>query len=108
ARAAIPPGCCGRPEGRLAVTTLAPADRIAPVDVAPLNARVEAYRQSEPQDLRGPIFAIALAMLLIDAVVVFWLAGGVHRLIPRRRMAAGLVLGVGLAAIDANDRISLG
>ena len=106
AKADNPPGFYGPPEGLLAVNTLAPADRIAPVDVAPLNARVEAYRQSEPQDLRGPIFAIALAMLLIDAVVVFWLAGGVHRLIPRRRMAAALVLGVGLAAIAAIAGIS--
>jgi len=106
AKADNPPGFYGPPEGLLAVNTLAPADRIAPVDVAPLNARVEAYRQSEPQDLRGPIFAIALAMLLIDAIVVFWLAGGVHRLIPRRRMAAALVLGVGLAAIAAIAGIS--
>src|SRR5262249_19474585 len=106
AKADNPPGFYGPPEGLLAVNPLAPADRIAPVDVAPLNARVEASRQSEPQDLRGPIFAIALAMLLIDAIVVFWLAGGVHRLIPRRRMAAALVLGVGLAAIAAIAGIS--
>jgi len=37
--------------------------------------------------------------LLIDALVVFWLAGGIHRLVARRRLAAGLVIaaGVGLA-----------
>src|ERR1700721_1270139 len=45
-------------------------------------------RTAEPQDLRGPVFLGALALLLIDALVVFWLAGGIYRLIPRRAAAA--------------------
>jgi hypothetical protein len=90
-----PPGFYGPPEGLLAVNTLAPADRLTPIDYAPLNARIEAYRLGEPKDLRGALFLAALALLVIDALVVFWLAGGLHRLAPRRRAIAGaLVLGV--------------
>jgi hypothetical protein len=87
-----PPGFYGPPEGLVAVNTLAPADRLQTIDYAPLNARVEYYRTSEPQDLRGPIFLAALALLLIDALVVFWLAGGLYRLMPRRGVAASVVV----------------
>ncbi len=94
-----PPGFYGPPEGLVAVNTLAPADRLAPIDFAPLNARVEYYRTSEPQDLRGPIFLVSLVLLLIDALVVFWLAGGLYRLMPRRGMAASIVIAVGIASV---------
>jgi hypothetical protein len=93
-----PPGFYGPPEGLLAVNTLAPADRLNPIDYAPLSARIEAYRLGEPKDLRGPLFLTALTLLIIDALVVFWLAGGLSRLMPRRRMAAGALL---LAAATA-------
>ncbi|MFL6798964.1 MAG: DUF4159 domain-containing protein [Xanthobacteraceae bacterium] len=93
-----PPGFYGPPEGLLAVNTLAPADRLAPLDVSPLNARHEAYRMSEPQDLRGPILSLALALLLLDAVVVLLLAGGLRQLTRRRPAAAALVLVVLAAA----------
>src|SRR5882757_6767851 len=98
-----PPGFYGPPEGLLAVNALAPSDRLAPLDVSPLNARREAYRMSEPQDLRGPILLTALALLALDGVVVFLLAGGIQRLLRSRRPAAaalalavlGLALGLG-------------
>jgi hypothetical protein len=93
-----PPGFYGPPDGLLAVNTLTPADRLAAIDFAPLNARREVYRQGEPQDLRGPIFLAALALLVLDAMVVFSLAGGIRRLVPRRRVAAVLVLAAALAA----------
>ena len=77
------------------MNTLQFADRLNPIDYTPLNARLEAYRLGEPKDLRGALFLAALALLVIDALVVFWLAGGIHRLVPRRRALAGaLVLGV--------------
>src|SRR2546421_773631 len=87
-----PPGFYGPPEGLLAVNTLTPTDRLNPIDYAPLSARMEAYRLGEPKDLRGPLFLTALGLLVIDALVVFWLAGGWHRIVPRRRMAAGALL----------------
>ena len=83
-----PPGFYGPPEGLLAVNALAPADRLAPLDVSALNARREAYRMSEPEDLRGPILMAALALLALDALIVFLLAGGIAQLVRRRRPAA--------------------
>ena len=87
-----PPGFYGPPEGLVAVNTLAPADRPTPLDVSPLNARVDAYRRGEPLDLRGPIFLAALALLLLDALIVISLSGGLATLLPRRRVAAALLV----------------
>jgi uncharacterized protein DUF4159/aerotolerance regulator-like protein len=86
-----PPGFYGPPEGLVAVNTLGPADRPAPLDVSPLNARLDAYRHGEPLDLRGPIFLAALALLMLDALIVAMLSGGLSALRPRRRAAAALL-----------------
>ena len=83
ATAEHPPGFYGPPEGLLAVNTLAPGDQLAPLDVSALNARREEYRVSEPQDLRGPVLLAAAALLALDALVVFWLAGGIAQLMRR-------------------------
>jgi hypothetical protein len=103
-----PPGFYGPPEGLVAVNTLAPADRLLPIDFKPLNPRFEYFRTTEPQDLRGPIFMISLLLLLIDALVVFWLAGGIYRLLPRRGLAASLLIaggaGLALAAMQGESR----
>jgi hypothetical protein len=102
-----PPGFYGPPEGLLAVNTLMPTDRLTPLDYAPLSARLEAYRLGEPKDLRGPLFLAALALLVIDALVVFWLAGGLYRIMPRRRAVAGaLVLGLLAATLIASHAIA--
>ncbi|HEY5217209.1 MAG TPA: DUF4159 domain-containing protein, partial [Pseudolabrys sp.] len=93
-----PPGFYGPPEGLVAVNTLAPADRPLPLDVSSLNARLDVYRHGEPLDLRGPIFLAALALLLLDALVVFWLSGGLGSLRPRWRVAASLLIAGLLAA----------
>ncbi len=92
-----PPGFYGPPEGLVAVNTLTATDRIAPLDVSGLNARHEAYQVGEPADLRGPVLMGALALLFLDALVVFWLSGGIARLLPRRR-AAATVLAAGVLA----------
>jgi hypothetical protein len=97
ANAEHPPGFYGPPEGLVAVNTLAPDDRPAPLDVTPLNARVDVYRHGEPLDLRGPVFLAALALLMLDALVVIMLSGGVAAMRHRRRAAATLLL-VGLLA----------
>jgi hypothetical protein len=88
-----PPGFYGPPEGLLAVNTLAPADRLVPLDFSPLNAQITAYQTVEPQDLRGPVLLAALALLALDAIVVFFLAGGLAQLLRRRpnRAAAALL-----------------
>jgi hypothetical protein len=78
------------------VNTLAPADRLAALDVSALNARKEAYRMSEPQDLRGPILLAALGLLALDALVVFWLAGGLKRLMRGRPRVVATALALAI------------
>lgn len=92
ATADYPPGFYGPPEGLLAVNTLTFADRLQPMDYAGLNAPREAYRLTEPLDLRGPILLASLAMLLIDALIVFWLSGGIGRVLRRRRAVAAVTM----------------
>jgi len=100
ASAEHPPGFYGPPESLLAVNTLAPSDRLAPLDFSPLTtASREIYRTSEPQDLRGPIFLIALSLLLLDTLVVLFLGGGIQRLIPRSRAATAAVILVSALAL---------
>jgi len=93
-----PPGFYGPPEGLLAVNTLAPSDRPSAINFAALAARHEPYRVGEPKDLRGPIFLGALGLLVLDALVVFSLAGGIRRLVPRRRATAAVIAAALIAA----------
>jgi hypothetical protein len=80
-----PPGFYGPPDSLVAVNTLTGGDRLAALDFAPLvNASREVYRTTEPQDLRGPVLLAAIALLLLDSLIVLFLGG----LIPRRAPAA--------------------
>src|SRR5262249_57060159 len=100
-----PPGLYGPPEGLLAVNALAPDDRLAPLDLSALHARREAYRMKEPEDLRGPILLGALALLALDALVVFLLAGGIGQLVRRRRPAvSALAIAILAAALLASPQ----
>jgi len=101
ANADHPPGFYGPPEGLVAVNTLAPDDRPAPLDFSGLNARLDIYRHGEPRDLRGPIFLGALALLMLDALIVIYLSGGFASALPRRRAAAMLLATGGLLAAFA-------
>ena len=103
ANADHPPGFYGPPEGLVAVNTLTPSDRPAPLDVSPLNARIDIYRHGEPLDLRGPLFLAALALLMLDAMVVIWLSGGFSAMRMRRRAAAALLAIAALAAMAWPD-----
>lgn len=89
-----PPGFYGPPEGLVAVNALLPRDRLAPLDLAPLG-RVEPYREAAPRDLRAPMLLALLALLLIDAMIVFLLSGGIARLTARRAATAGSLLVAG-------------
>jgi uncharacterized protein DUF4159/aerotolerance regulator-like protein len=110
ASAEHPPGFYGPPESPLAINTLAAADRLAPLDFSALaHANHEIYRKSEPRDLRGPILLAALALFLMDSLVVLYLGGGLTRLVPRlSRAGAAIVLVTGALALamprgDAQD-----
>ncbi|MEJ2625719.1 MAG: DUF4159 domain-containing protein [Pseudolabrys sp.] len=93
-----PPGFYGPPEGLVAVNTLSPGDRLAPLAFAGLGATFDVYRHGKPIDLRGPVFVAGLALLMLDGLLVFWLSGGFGALLPRRRATATLLaFGVALA-----------
>ncbi len=100
ANADHPPGFYGPPEGLVAVNTLAPNDRPVPLDFSTLNARLDAYRHGEPLDLRGPIFLTALALLVLDALVVIALSGGFASMLPRRRVTSALLAAALLGALS--------
>ena len=105
-----PPGFYGPAEGPLAVNTLAAADRLAPLDTAALRARRASYTNAEPRDLRGILLSTALALFLVDAIVVALLGGGLAALVRRRAAAAALafaVIGSGLAALPQPARAEL-
>jgi hypothetical protein len=93
-----PPGFYGPPEGLVAVNTLSPGERPAPLDYSALDARVDVYRHGEPLDLRGPVFLAALGLLLLDAIVVIILSGGLGNMLPRRRVTTSIVAAAGLVA----------
>lgn len=86
-----PPGFYGPAESLLAVNTLLPSDRLVALDFSKLKANIEPYRRAEPVDLRAAMLSLVLLLLLIDALIVFWLAGGWSRL-RNRRAVASLVL----------------
>ncbi len=85
-----PPGFYGPADGPLAVNALATADRIAPLDTAGLRARRSTYTNAEPRDLRGILLSSALALFLIDAVIVALLGAGIAALLRRRAAPAAL------------------
>lgn len=96
-----PPGFYGPPEGLVAVNVLAADDRLKPLELGPLQARVEPYARSEPLDLRAAFLSGAFTLLALDTLIVFLLAGGLARL-ARRRAATVLAAFIALAA--AGDR----
>jgi hypothetical protein len=94
-----PPGFYGPADGPTAVNTLAPADRIAPLDTSSLRARRASYSNAEPRDLRGILLSTALALFLVDAIIVALLGGALASLIRRR--AATATIAFALAATGA-------
>ncbi len=91
-----PPGFYGPADGPLAVNALAAADRIAALDTSALKAQRATYTNAEPRDLRGILLSTALALFLIDAVIVAFLGGGIAALLRRR--AAPAVIAFALMA----------
>ncbi|MGH6680461.1 MAG: DUF4159 domain-containing protein, partial [Bradyrhizobium sp.] len=96
-----PPGFYGQAQGPLAVNTLAPTDRITPLDTSSLHARRAAYSNAEPRDLRGILLSGSLALFLIDAVIVALFGGALAGLLRRRSAPAILAVGVILAGVLA-------
>ncbi|THD65194.1 MAG: DUF4159 domain-containing protein [Bradyrhizobium sp.] len=111
-----PPGFYGPAEGPLAVNTLAAADRVAPLDTSSLRARRASYTNAEPRDLRGILLSSALALFLIDAIVVAMLGAGVAALLRRRAVSAAWLFALLLSTLlvapsssraDSNDDFAM-
>ncbi|QFU17306.1 DUF4159 domain-containing protein [Microvirga thermotolerans] len=98
ASAEHPPGFYGPVDGSLAVNALVAGDRLAPLDYAPLRARIAPLEGARTVDLRAPLLGIALLLLLIDTLASLWLGGHLGNLFGRMRRA-GAGAAVLLAAL---------
>ena len=83
------------------MNALAAADRIAPLDTSALRARRASYTNSEPHDLRGILLSSALALFLIDAIIVALLGAGLAALLRRRAVPAAIAFAFLLSAMLA-------
>ncbi len=101
-----PPGFYGPVDSSLAVNALLPTDRLAPLDIAPLNARVAPLVGAQTIDLRMPLFMLALILLLADTLASLWLGGHLANLSGRFRRAgaaASIVLASFMVFASAFD-----
>ncbi|MBB5519090.1 DUF4159 domain-containing protein [Amphiplicatus metriothermophilus] len=87
-----PPGFYGAPEAPIAVNALGPDGALEPLALS--GVAETAYAQEPPARLAPPLFAAALALLLLDALVALALAG-------RLRLAALALLAA--ASAPASD-----
>ncbi|MCL2715477.1 MAG: DUF4159 domain-containing protein [Alphaproteobacteria bacterium] len=103
-----PPGFYGSADSPRALNTLTLSDRLTALDSAHLNARHSSYAQTAPRDFRGFLLAAALALFLIDALIITVLTGtfpGLRHLAGLRRsgiaplLATALLAGATLAAM---------
>jgi len=101
-----PPGFYGPVDSSLAVNTLLAGDKLAPLDTAPLNARVAPLAGAQTIDLRMPLFMLALILLLADTLASLWLGGHLSNLSGRLRKAgtaASILLASALLFATAFD-----
>jgi hypothetical protein len=102
ASAEHPPGFYGPPDSLLAVNTLDAAALMASLDVTPLvHAHHDIYRTSKPRDLRAPVLIAALALIMLDSLIVIMLGGGIARLLPRGARTAAAIVLAALVALGA-------
>ncbi|TXM70521.1 DUF4159 domain-containing protein [Methylobacterium sp. WL69] len=88
-----PPGFYGPADGGVAVNALTAADRLKPLDFAPLAAaRTGSLAGAETLDLRATLFTLALMLLLLDTLAGLWLGGFLRRVGGRAATAAVVVL----------------
>jgi hypothetical protein len=101
-----PPGLYGSEDGVRAHNLLAADAAFAPLVRPQLNAPVTdiRYALDESVELKGPLVAAALALMILDTLAVFWMGGVFSR---RRRgrstagpaTAAALLLALGLSVL---------
>ncbi|WP_122520605.1 DUF4159 domain-containing protein [Pannonibacter phragmitetus] len=95
-----PPGLYGADDGFRALNLLDQGAKLVPLDMSlSPNANSRPYADSEPADLRAPLFLSAFGLMALDALIVLLLAGLISRLRLRRmvRTAGALLLGPAVA-----------
>ena len=105
ANADYPPGFYGPIDGLTAVNTLSVNDHLDAADFDGLQLDMQPLRPAEPIDLRPALVALALALLLIDALASIWLGGGFGRK-ARRATLAALILFAGAELTDRPEFVS--
>ncbi|WP_430511537.1 DUF4159 domain-containing protein [Pannonibacter phragmitetus] len=97
---ATPPGLYGADDGFRALNLLDQGAKLVPLDMSlsGSNAELRPYAESEPADIRAPLFLAAFSLMALDALIVLLLAGLISRLRLRRmvRTAGALLLASGL------------
>jgi hypothetical protein len=95
-----PPGFYGTRDSLRAVNTLAPGEKLAAANYAPLAVQEGALATAPPIDLRRWLLPAALVGLMIDALVSIWLMGGGAPLRRKAAIAALALVGMmGFAAV---------
>lgn len=98
---ATPPGLYGADDGFRALNLLDQGAKLVPLDMSLSgpSAELRPYADSEPADLRAPLFLSAFGLMALDALIVLLLAGLISRLRLRRMMrtAGALLLASSLA-----------
>lgn len=102
ATAEHPPGFYGPVDSSLAVNALVSGDRLAPLNFAPLNARMAGLVGARTVDLRAPLLTLAVVLLLIDTLASLWLGGHLASVFGRARRA-GAGAAIVLAAVLLMD-----
>jgi hypothetical protein len=92
-----PPGFYGPVDASLAVNALVAGDRLAPIELGPLNAQIAPLAAAKTLDLRAPLLTLALVAFLIDTLASLWLSGHLGSLGARLRRAGSAAAIIALA-----------
>ncbi len=102
-----PPGLYGSEEGVVAHNLLAADQSLAPIVRPQMNVPVAelTYSLDEARDLKGPLVAAAILLMVLDTLAVFWIGGLFSRWRGRARMAGttAAILLVSLMAFGHGD-----
>lgn len=95
-----PPGLYGGEEGVVAHNLLASTATLTPVARPELRAPVTElhYAFDESRDMKGPLLAAALVLMVLDTLAVLWMGGLLSRRPRNTARASGSVLAILLAA----------
>lgn len=101
-----PPGLYGGEEGVFAHNLLAADASLAPIVRPRMDVPVTEMRYAfdESVDMKGPLIALALLLMMLDALAVLWMGGMFSRRLkraPRSAVAAGAVALVALGLATA-------